>query len=111
MFMAEEQAQFAFIRHGEAEHNILFRNKTVEEGFKLYDPPLTEKGIRQSEALSAYVISEGLQFDVIVVSCLSRALETAALVFSHLKHARVIVTSLATETAIDAEDPMSLLPE
>ena len=30
------QAQFAFIRHGEAEHNILFRNKTVEEGFKLY---------------------------------------------------------------------------
>ena len=38
--VGNSQAQFAFIRHGEAEHNILFRNKTVEEGFKLYDPPL-----------------------------------------------------------------------
>lgn len=103
MSAPDKQEKFAFIRHGEAEHNQFFRNGEIETGYQIFDPKLTEKGRRQSEALSAYIVSESLSFDVILVSCSDRALETAQIVFSHLENPKVVVTSLCTETAMDKQ--------
>jgi hypothetical protein len=77
---APRQDRFAFIRHGEAEHNVLFRAGKIEEGIQILDPPLTAKGRRQSEALCKYIEAERMSFDYAVVSCLSRALETCEIV-------------------------------
>ena len=54
-------------RPGEAEHNVLLRMEQAEEALAILDPPLTEKGRRQVEALRKYKAEEGYTFDL--VSC------------------------------------------
>lgn len=98
---AEEQEQFAFIRHGEAEHNVLFRMGKADDGLKIFDPPLTDKGRRQAEALGRYIEQEQLQFDVVFVSPLLRALQTAKIVFANFPKSRVVCCPLLSETGMD----------
>jgi broad specificity phosphatase PhoE len=98
---AQEQEQFAFIRHGEAEHNVLFRAGKSAEGLELFDPPLTDKGRRQAEALGRYIQQEELQFDVVFVSPLMRALQTAEIVFSNFPNSRIVCCPLLSETGMD----------
>lgn len=97
---AAEQEQFAFIRHGEAEHNVLLRAGKDAEGLEIFDPPLTDKGRRQAEALSRYIQQEDLQFDVVFVSPLLRAMQTAEVVFTNMG-SKVVVCPLLTETGMD----------
>lgn len=98
---ADDQEQFAFIRHGEAEHNVLFRMGKIEEGVAIFDPPLTDKGRRQAEALGRYIEQEQLDFDVIFVSPLLRALQTARIVFGGFPNSRVVCCPLLSETGMD----------
>jgi broad specificity phosphatase PhoE len=97
----QEQEQFAFIRHGEAEHNVLFRMGKADAGLEIFDPPLTDKGRRQAEALGRYIEQEQLQFDVVFVSPLLRALETCKIIFASFPNSRVICCPLLSETGMD----------
>ena len=93
--------KYTFIRHGEAEHNVLFRKGQSEKGVEILDPPLTGKGRRQVEALRKYIREEGLTFDVVYCSCLTRALQTCQIIFEDIQPSRVVVTPLQTETGVD----------
>ena len=63
-----------FIRHGEAAHNVAPR----PWGAELVDAPLTEVG-RQQAAELLRPQAAGMAFDVVVVSPLLRAIETATI--------------------------------
>ena len=49
------------------------------------DPPLTGKGRRQVEAMRKYIREEGLTFDVVYCSCLTRALQTCQIIFGDIE--------------------------
>ena len=100
---APVQEQYAFIRHAEAEHNVLFRSGKADEGLQILDPKLTDKGKRQAEALGRYIESEGLEFDLVICSPLTRALETCEIVFSNIAPEKVVITPLHSETGVDEE--------
>jgi len=63
-----------FLRHGESEGNQAgwIQGQT--------NSPLTEKGLRQAQALARYWSCEGKRFDLIISSTLSRAQGTAMLI-------------------------------
>ena len=63
-----------FIRHGESQANA----EGVIAGW--HDSPLTKKGIQQAYEEAATIRSQGLQFDMIITSTLSRAYDTAVIV-------------------------------
>lgn len=65
-----------FIRHGEGEHNT-----SIWKAIRLRDPTLTPKGIWQAQTLGAALKQTTLSFDKIVVSPLTRTIQTAKLVF------------------------------
>jgi broad specificity phosphatase PhoE len=76
-----------FVRHGEAEHNILEEGESsfmVRRDLKLADPFLTNKGIAQGKA-AAVTLAEKLRDNhdekpaIVVSSTLRRALQTAEL--------------------------------
>ena len=70
-----------FIRHGEAAHNVAPR----PWGEELIDAPLTEVG-RQQAAEQLLPQAAGVAFDLVVVSPLVRAIETATIgLASHLE--------------------------
>jgi hypothetical protein len=92
--------KYAFIRHGEAEHNVLFRKGDVAKGVEILDPPLTGKGRRQVEALRKYIREEGLTFDVVYCSCLTRALQTCQIIFEGLASDLPCVPLLCTLSGI-----------
>jgi len=73
-----------FVRHGETVWNV--ENKICGAT----DSPLTEKGRSQAKELSEHILSEGISFDEILYSPLSRARDTA-LIISEVtgKNARV----------------------
>mmetsp|Transcript_39349 Transcript_39349/g.87968 ORF Transcript_39349/g.87968 Transcript_39349/m.87968 type:complete len:305 (+) Transcript_39349:141-1055(+) len=99
LFLAERTKKIHFIRHAEGFHNvettIKGTNKCLErkEGdppaneHPLYDARLTEKGINQAKALKEHLAhrpSGGRSFtafDLVVVSPLTRTLETAQHIF------------------------------
>lgn len=60
------------VRHGEAEHN-------ATKNWKLVDPALTERGRGQAQQLQGHELLR--QADVVIVSPLRRALQTALLVY------------------------------
>lgn len=68
-----------FIRHGQGFHNVAGHADHEEYKNEAYfDAHLTEEGWKQAEALNAHIRSTpGLKVDLVVVSPLTRALETA----------------------------------
>lgn len=91
---------FSFVRHGEAAHNVLIAGGKAEEGRAILDPHLTELGNEQASKLADEVAPSYKNFDIIVTSPLSRALQTTAHVYDKMRNARVIVTALHTENGI-----------
>jgi broad specificity phosphatase PhoE len=77
--MAETKSyDFVFLRHGESVGN-------AEERFQgQSDFPLTDAGRRQALALAERWLMEGVKFDVVLTSPLSRAKETAEIVAGRL---------------------------
>ena len=73
----------------------------MAKGVEILDPPLTGKGRRQVEAMRKYIREEGLTFDVVYCSCLTRALQTCQILFEDIQPSRVVVTPLQTETGVD----------
>jgi probable phosphoglycerate mutase len=72
--------EIVLIRHGEPEW--------VRDGLNVVDPPLTERGLAQAEAVGAALA--GVPFDEIIVSPLRRARQTAAPLRSATGHAESI---------------------
>ena len=74
-----------FIRHGISEHNILFSKygKSVFYDQRYYDTKLTSDGIEQSIVLGNSW--KGIdKVDLVLCSSLSRTLETARNIFTHI---------------------------
>jgi len=72
------------IRHGHALHNELFQNIGVQ-AFRLpevIDSPLTDTGIKQAQDLGGDWLNK-TDIELVLVSPLSRCLETAINVFDH----------------------------
>lgn len=65
---------FYFVRHGETVWNV--ENKICGAT----DSPLTEKGRNQAKELGKLIVSEGIKFDEILYSPLSRAKDTALII-------------------------------
>eukprot|EP01025_Chloroclados_australasicus_P039930 TRINITY_DN4159_c0_g1_i1.p1 TRINITY_DN4159_c0_g1~~TRINITY_DN4159_c0_g1_i1.p1 ORF type:complete len:296 (+),score=36.99 TRINITY_DN4159_c0_g1_i1:90-977(+) len=71
-----------FVRHGEGFHNVA--GAISEENYKSYeyfDAHLTETGWKQTKALKRHLKQQKIEVDLVVVSPMSRALETAVGVF------------------------------
>jgi broad specificity phosphatase PhoE len=66
--------EIVLVRHGQPEW--------VRDGLNVDNPPLTEVGRRQAEAMAAHLATE--RFDEVVVSPLVRARQTAAPLYSRL---------------------------
>lgn len=107
----------AFIRHGEAIHNPHLQASKKEtdpetkaalyaKGVSFLDPLLTEKGTQQAERLRDKLAQEGREYDVVVVSPLRRAIQTAHIALSG-RAALFVVDPESTETA----DPIWGLPQ
>lgn len=107
----------AFIRHGEAVHNPHLQASKKEtdpetkaalyaKGISFLDPTLTEKGAQQAEGLRAKLAQEGREYDVVVVSPLRRAIQTAHIALSG-RAGLFVVDPESTETA----DPIWGLPQ
>lgn len=60
-----------FIRHGQGDHNASIK------GWKLCDPPLNAKGEEQVKGLADQMRPSVEEFDLVVVSPLTRAMQTA----------------------------------
>ena len=72
MIHKDFQCDFYFIRHGESESN-------ARPGFMAgvnFNAPLTDKGFRQAEALGLRLKEDGVTFDRIYSSSLTRAIQT-----------------------------------
>ena len=69
-----------FIRHGQSESNV---NENMAAGMN-YDAPLTELGKKQAKALGERFKREGIYFDYLFTSELSRAIDTASIFLSAL---------------------------
>lgn len=98
LFLAERTKKIHFIRHAEGFHNVLTEEKgdntclhrdegrTAQE-HALWDARLTSKGIKQAEQLREYLANRPsgsrpfTAFDLVVVSPLTRTLETADHIF------------------------------
>lgn len=68
-----------FVRHGETVWNV--ENKICGAT----DSPLTERGREQALDLGRHIISEGIEFDEIIYSPLSRAMDTALIISQETK--------------------------
>lgn len=68
-----------WIRHGEGKHNVLFRKIGEEAFIKCEDAELTQVGIDQAKRANKKM--KKIQIDLIIVSPLTRTLETASLIF------------------------------
>ena len=74
------------IRHGRAFHNVL-SDKIGEKAFFLkesFDAPLVEEGILQAKELGEN-LKQMMKIDIVFVSPLTRALQTAEYIFEKIK--------------------------
>lgn len=93
---------------GEAAHNPLISAGKKAEGRAILDPALTATGRAQAVALAEDLAQPQKQFDIVVTSPLTRALETAAAIYATQESARVVVTALHTENGIPVPgDPVA----
>ena len=72
--MGKHMGHIYFVRHGETVWNV--ENKICGAT----DSPLTENGRNQAHELGKLIVSEGIQFDEILYSPLSRAKDTALII-------------------------------
>jgi broad specificity phosphatase PhoE len=63
---------FYFIRHGESQSNV---TPGIAAGVN-FDAPMTDRGHKQSEAAGARLADEGVKFDKLYSSSLTRAVQT-----------------------------------
>jgi len=95
----------SFIRHGESEanrHNDLYGNS---KGF--WDPHITDRGVAQAKARGSLLAASShvFDFELIVVSPLTRALETCATALaSYFGRVPVIVHPLVVEQLTECDD-------
>jgi uncharacterized phosphatase len=73
------------IRHGQTPYNA----KRLIQG--QIDIPLNETGIKQSEHLANEFLHQGISYDVMISSPLSRALETATIIKKIIGHPNEII--------------------
>jgi len=90
-----------FVRHAEGLHNAAHEENEklfwseMWNSPKLWDAPLTDLGKEQSRLLGEELMNEGVNVDLVVVSPLTRTLQTAALSFGAVDP---MVPMLACET-------------
>eukprot|EP00747_Dinoflagellata_sp_TGD_P168035 gnl/TRDRNA2_/TRDRNA2_193551_c0_seq1.p1 gnl/TRDRNA2_/TRDRNA2_193551_c0~~gnl/TRDRNA2_/TRDRNA2_193551_c0_seq1.p1 ORF type:complete len:258 (-),score=22.51 gnl/TRDRNA2_/TRDRNA2_193551_c0_seq1:214-987(-) len=77
------------VRHGEGEHNV------SQEGWGTVDPRLTTRGKKQAVAIRKHHLLNGCE--LLVVSPLQRAVQTAVRIFSEQPTCRVVLTARHTE--------------
>jgi broad specificity phosphatase PhoE len=86
--------KFVFIRHGEATHNVAFREANDEKVFreeKYKDAPLTEAGIQQARELAEKLAEKYPGPVSIWSSPLTRAIQTAEELFEEMNCGSEIV--------------------
>lgn len=74
------EKELLFVRHAEGFHNSLFEEKRVREAISVRDPDLTPNGNNQVADLRREVdmlINSGLEVEKIIVSPMTRTLQTA----------------------------------
>ena len=88
-----------FIRHAEALHNVLeIKYHGDFSKCNVYDPELTEKGIKQTDKAIEKLKKENVKFESVFVSPLKRAIQTYFLVQDYLnKDAKVYITDFVKE--------------
>ena len=89
-----------FIRHAEAEHNVL-ESKYGHLGYEkwnIHDPKLTERGIEQTNNIKKKLNENKIHFDSIFISPLTRAIQTYFLIENNINNdAKIIITDFARE--------------
>ena len=87
-----------FIRHPEAEHNVLERKYNDFKDYNIYDPKLTKKGKEQTNLTKEKLKKKNINFDSVYVSPLTRAIETYNLIKGYLnKDAKIYCTDFVKE--------------
>lgn len=91
IFLAERTKKVHFIRHAEGSHNVASRNAGTDavlvDNMDYWDAPLTEAGIEQCLELRRHLANRPSQgrpfthFDLVIVSPLTRTLQTAQHIF------------------------------
>jgi len=79
----DREFSITFIRHAQAQNNLVFDQNDVELPRKIYDSSLTDYGIEQAHKLHNVV--NKLNFDIIYVSPLERTLKTSSIIFGDTK--------------------------
>jgi broad specificity phosphatase PhoE len=77
--------KFIFVRHGEATHNVAFKQTKDESVFRMpefEDAPLTETGIKQTQETAKVLAS----YEILDIWCspLTRAIQTAEEIFEEV---------------------------
>ena len=89
-----------FIRHAEAEHNVL-ESKYGHLGYEkwnIHDPKLTERGIEQTNNIKKKLNENKIHFDSIFISPLTRAIQAYFLIENNINNdAKIIITDFARE--------------
>ena len=104
-----------FLRHAEAEHNVLERiYKGDFNKCNIYDPELTRNGINQTMKTIEKLKKQNIKFDSIFVSPLRRAIQTYFLVKNCLdKSTQVFITDFIREVVTYCDKnkgiPLSIL--
>ncbi len=81
-----------WIRHGQAKHNELAKKIGEDSYCILRDPELTDLGINQAEKCKKIMIPENVE--LVLVSPLTRTLQTAKLIFTNISNDKQYETSL-----------------
>ena len=96
------EKQIYFIRHAEAEHNVLERKFGKDfEKINVYDPNLTDKGVNQTLLTIQKLrrlTNRGVVFNSVFISPLKRTFQTYFLIYKNLnRNTQVFATDFARE--------------
>lgn len=92
-----------FIRHAQSTHNeFSFTNKGVDPMF--FDAPLSQAGLEEAHQLREELARKKLEVDLVVVSPMTRALQTYSIAFAEFESVRVVVNQLCHEKIANACD-------
>ncbi len=94
--------QFTFLRHGESVGNVENRLQGLS------DFPLSETGRAQAHKLAARWKKEGVTFDAVIASPLSRALETAQIIAADLGLPEIATDPLWVERDMGVRSGMTM---
>jgi broad specificity phosphatase PhoE len=77
--MVTDMIELYFVRHGESEDN-------ARRIWARFDAPLTELGRKQAREAARKLRDQGVRFDLVVVSPMPRALQTAHIIAGEIGH-------------------------